>query len=103
MPTLDEATQRLAAALDRLEGALATPTAQAEAKPAAARGQGDLFAADERDALRKQLAQLAAERDGLRKELEAARQENTRLQGLTMELSDGLDQAIGELKTVLDN
>lgn len=104
MPTLDDATRRLAAALDRLEGALAKPAIiQAEAGPAAGRQQGDLFAAEERDALRKQVSQLAAERDGLRRELEAARQENTRLQGLTTELSHGLDQAIGELKTVLGN
>lgn len=106
MATLDEATSRLAAAVTRLEGALsgaeAKPAAAAPATQPATRGQGDLFAADERDALRKQLKALTAERDGLRKELETAQAENTRLQGLTAELSTGLDAAIGELKTVLD-
>jgi uncharacterized protein (DUF3084 family) len=101
MPTLDDATRRLNAALDRLEGALGKPATAAQ--PAPTRGQGDLFAADERDALRKQLAKLTAERDGLKQELDAAQQENTRLQGLTAELSNGLDHAIGELKTVLED
>lgn len=99
MAKLDEATERLAAAVGRVEGALAKP---APKKPATASGQGDLFAADEAQALRKQLAELSAERDGLRQELDAAREENGKLQTLTTELSSGLDAAIGELKTVLD-
>ena len=103
MPNLDDATRRLTVALDRLEGALSQPAAAGDGKPVKARPQGDLFDADERDKLRKQLAALAAERDKLRQELDATQQENTRLQGLTAQLSNGLDQAIGELQTVLDD
>ncbi|MEQ9638390.1 MAG: DUF4164 family protein [Alphaproteobacteria bacterium] len=99
MAKLDKATERLAAAIDRLEGALAKP---APKKGGGAAGQADLFGADESAALRKQLDALAVERDGLREELDAARAENGKLQILTAELSSGLDSAIGELKTVLD-
>lgn len=99
MAKLNEATERLAAALARLEGALGKPPPK---KGGGGAQQGDLFAADESQALRKQLTDLAAERDGLRQELDAARAENDKLQTLTTELSSGLDAAIGELKTVLD-
>jgi hypothetical protein len=91
-----EATVRLAAALDRLEAALN------RAGPGPGRPQGDFFAREERDALKRQMAALAAERNDLAKRLAAAETENARLQSVTAELSSGLDAAIGELKTVLE-
>ncbi len=94
MSRAEEITERLAAALDRIEGAVTA----AEARRDAAGEIGDI----DEGAAAERVAAAEAERARLAGELEALQSEHVTLRETTDAVSERLDAAIGELRTVLE-